>query len=367
MNLHGLPEDVVYECVKGFVERKTSIKQPKTFYEWVIKYFGAGIGKYFFFPYNGKILAYDVKKVTPSWTGRFIPQVTLKDVLHGALRNRSAEKIGYNSSFYYPKRGGIEIIIQKFIKNLKNPIHTNHNATRIDLKNKVVHFANGHKESYKHLISTLPLNELLEQTEGGTRATFEQASRKLLCNSVVNFNIGFDVKDISEKHWLYFPEKKYPFYRIGFWNNFSATATKKGCSAIYGETSYQPNTTTHKQAEKLLDHSIQEALKYLKLNQSNIVTKNILHLRHAYVTYDLWREKNIKKLHQRLNDYHVHSIGRFGEWKYSSMQEAVLDGQQTSEALLSHITQAKRPTILPATRMKSSCKKRKEKIIQSKL
>lgn len=78
MNLYGLPLDVLSECVEGFVKRPTSMKKPKSFSDWVLKYFGSGFAKHFFLPYNSKIFSYDMKKYTPSWTGRFVPQTTLE-------------------------------------------------------------------------------------------------------------------------------------------------------------------------------------------------------------------------------------------------------------------------------------------------
>ena len=37
---------------------------------------------------------------------------------------------------------------------------------------------------------------------------------------------------------VYFPEEKYPFYRIGFPSNFSGSVAPKGCSTMYIEVSY---------------------------------------------------------------------------------------------------------------------------------
>jgi hypothetical protein len=34
---------------------------------------------------------------------------------------------------------------------------------------------------------------------------------------------------------------------------------------------------------------------------------------------------------QALDNYDIHSTGRFGGWKYSSMQEAVLDGKKAAK------------------------------------
>ena len=109
MNLHGLPTNVIIECLCGFAKRKHYIKTPKTFHEWVLKYFGAGIGKHFHFPYNTKLLSYNLKKVSPSWIGRFIPQATIKDIFQGTFENPKTQNIGYNHIFYYPQKKGNSI------------------------------------------------------------------------------------------------------------------------------------------------------------------------------------------------------------------------------------------------------------------
>jgi hypothetical protein len=51
-----------------------------------------------------------------------------------------------------------------------------------------------------------------------------------------------------------------------------------------------------------------------------------LHIPNAYVIYDSWREKNLPLIQDALVRQSIFSIGRYGGWKYSSMQEAILDG-----------------------------------------
>jgi len=333
MNLYGLPVDFIYECLDGYINRNQLIKDPKNFRDWVLKYFGKGLGDHFFFPYNTKLLAYDLTKVLASWTGRFVPQTDLKSILRGALeKNKSA--VGYNASFYYPKKDGIEFVIKNLAKKLSNPINMNFEATKIDLKNKIVFFANGHSEKYEKLITTMPLKTLLSQIKDTSATTLKKASEKLICTSVVDCNIGFDDPEIGQNHWLYFPEKHFPFYRIGFWNNISKKSVKPFCSGIYGETSFLQGTKTQSQIIQLTNESIKQILIFLKLSEKNIVTKHTPCIEHAYVIYDEWREKNINALHQRLNKNNVYSIGRYGGWKYSSMQEDTLDGKKVIENIL---------------------------------
>jgi protoporphyrinogen oxidase len=333
MNLYGLPSKVVYECIEGFIRKKKSIHIPETFYDWVLKYFGRGIGEHFFFPYNTKLLSYDIKKVSPSWTGRFVPKVDLREVLQGALSMTEERWVGYNSLFYYPKSGGIEFIIKKLVGSIKNEVKKGFKATQVDLASKIVYFENGHRENFDYLINTMPLNKLLSNVKGVCRADFKQAAEKLLCNSVINFNLGFDVEDISTKHWLYFPEKKFLFYRLGFWNNINKTSVKNGCSAIYGELAYLPKTKKQQNIDSFIHKSIDQAVAFLSVKKSNVIIEKILPIEHAYVIYDKWREKNISKIHCDLNSNGIYSIGRFGEWKYSTMEDAVLDGKRVAEIL----------------------------------
>lgn len=331
-NLYGLPSDIAYECINGFIKRKTGLRQPQNFYEWVLKYFGAGLGKHFFYPYNGKLLSYDVKKIVPSWTGRFVPQTDLKAVLHGALECKQEQNIGYNHSFYYPKQGGIEFLIKKIASKLNNKIECNHKVVDVDLCNKTVCFENGRTEKYNILVSTIPLKYLLKSTN-----KYHKVSEKLNCASVINFNLGFKQSTLGNSHWTYFPEKQFPFYRIGFWHNISKSFVKPETTGIYGETSFINGTKTQKQINNLTEKSITSALKFLEISQSEVIANKTLNIDYAYVTYDTWREKNLKKLLKDLADQSLYSVGRFGEWNYSSMQEAVLSGKDTAERILDNL------------------------------
>ena len=350
-NLYGLPTAVIQECISKFITKKSSQKAPKTFYDWVLKYFGKGIGKHFFFPYNSKILSYDIKKVHPSWTGRFVPNTTLEALFEGALHQKSASSAGYNSSFYYPKQGGIQHLVTSILAKLNTRIITNHQATSIDSKNKTVLFSNGRQESYDHLISTIPLNHLTANLQESSATNLAQTSKKLICNTVLNFNLGINIPQFSNKHWIYFPEKKYEFYRLGFWHNFASSLVPDGCSAIYGEMSYLPGTKSPAQIKNMLIRARAKTLSVLGLSDANVITQKDLTLNHAYVIYDHWREKNLQQLLAQLKELKVHSVGRFGEWKYSSMQEAVLDGKKTAELIVGKVITPnfEEKKIIPAT------------------
>ncbi|MBT4855802.1 NAD(P)-binding protein [bacterium] len=332
INLYGLPSKVISECIEGFVNRPQSNKDPKSFHAWVMKHFGAGLAKHFFTPFQSKILAYDIKKITPSWTGRFVPKTSLTQMIDGALGGQKEdEKVGYNSTFFYPQKGGISYIISSLVAKIKNQIQTGFEMESIDLQNKVVTFTNGDFETYDHLINTIPLDNFLKKTVDSSATNLNPQHKNLVCNSVFNFNLGINRADLTTKHWIYFPEGEYPFYRLGFPHNFAKSMAPAGCSSLYGECAFVGQTDT----QALLANALDKTKKILNLNDNEIITQKIITIPRAYVLYTFWREKNLPQLLNQLEQHAIYSIGRYGGWKYSSMQESILDGQKVAQQILS--------------------------------
>jgi len=331
INLYGLPTQTIADCIEGFVNRDTSIKKTKSFKQWVLKNFGAGFAKHFFYSYQQKIFACNLNNISASWTGRFVPKTSLKQIIEGALHDKQ-DAVGYNAQFFYPKKGGIFAWVKKIADAINAPIYTDFCVKKINLKEKVIHFSNGHAEPFEQLVSTMPLDTMLHCVQEKSSTTFKRALNHLRCNSVINFNLGVNRPDLSDKHWIYYPEKHYPFYRIGFPHNFTQHATPPNCSSLYGEFAHIGKS--QQWINKTLKHALTATKKVLNIANQDIVTQKIMHISHAYVIYDFWRDKNVPKLLRRLKAHNVHAAGRYGEWKYASMQEGILDGKKLAESLI---------------------------------
>jgi len=152
-------------------------------------------------------------------------------------------------------------------------------------------------------------------------------------SSVYDINLGVKRPRISDKHWIYFPEMKYRFYRVGFPMNFSTRMTPPGCSSMYVEIAYAPGQPFD--AAKAMKDAVRGLLDCgLLRSEQEIVTRNLIHIPVAYVTYDRNRTRSADALLAFLNSHCVYSIGRFGGWKYSYMEEAILEGKAAAEQIL---------------------------------
>jgi len=333
-NTYGLPEEVIKECIIGFIEAKygrngsgvssndSKPQEEKTFEDWIYENFGSGIAKHFMIPYNEKLWTVPPSEMTTEWMGRFVPQTSLEQILDGALSDQS-QKVGYNANFYYPLNGGIEALPKAFASSLSN-IHTDSEIQKIDLIEKKVTLKNGEEIRYDKLVSSLPLN-ILANSINTLPANIKNSIANLRYNSVFNINLGVD-RDLSDKHWVYFPELEYSFYRIGFSSNFSPYMAPKGTSSIYIEISYTDNRPIDK--KRAVEKVKEDLIKARILKESDkILVEKCFEIKCAYVIYDKNRTKIVNQIKDFLKENDIYTIGRYGSWEYAGMEDAIIQGK----------------------------------------
>jgi UDP-galactopyranose mutase len=357
-NTYGLPVEVIKECIVGFIEakfgkngidEKNSNPLPLeeiTFEDWIYQNFGSGIAKHFMIPYNEKLWTVHPNEMTTEWMGRFVPQTSLEQLLDGALSDQS-QKVGYNANFYYPLNGGIEALPKAFSSSLPN-IHTDSEIHKINLKEKKIFLKNGDEISYDKLISSLPLN-VLANSINQIANEIKNSISQLRYNSVFNINLGVD-RNVSDKHWVYFPEPEYSFYRIGFSSNFSPNMAPKGTSSLYIEISY----TDYKPIDKrrAVEKVKEDLIKARILNESDkILVEKCFDIKCAYVIYDKNRTKVVNQIKDYLRENDIYTIGRYGSWEYSGMEDAIIQGKNLATEIVQEDKEGyvlKKPDRVPA-------------------
>jgi protoporphyrinogen oxidase len=329
-NLHGLPPEVIADCVYGYCEEYFCRKKKKvtSFEDWIRRHFGSGIAKNFLIPYNAKLYKRPPSELTPDCAGRFIPRPDLLQVIRGAISD-SQEKMGYNSSFYYPERGGIETLVRALLPEPRS-LRTGQEVRSIDAKGKRVITSTGDAYEFDSLVSSAPLPVLVRMFPDVPPAV-QEASDSLEHVSVLNINLG--VRGfIKEKHWIYVPEDRFIFYRVGFAHNFSKYMAPEGCSSIYTEISYRPERPPD--IEDSVGQVIADliAMKIIQ-TKGDVMTRMVIDIPCAYIIFNKARVPALRAIRRFLTKNRVFSIGRYGRWDYMSMEDSFLDGMTTAGAL----------------------------------
>jgi protoporphyrinogen oxidase len=329
-NLYGQPGSVITECLDGILRAHGHLPGglppkdglPDFFEEWNLRAFGAGIYKHFMEPYNTKLWGIHPSQMTTGFMGRFVPRPSLTQVFDGALRD-VGKPMGYNANFIYPKQIGIEILSRAFAKALT--VHCNVQAVSVDPKRKEVTLSNGETVRYRKLISTQHLPALVGMTQG-TPAAVKAAAKKLRASSVLNVNYGIAGRNVSTKQWVYVPEPHLPFYRVGFYHNFSKALAPKGGSSVYAEMSYSPTRPLDKQKaparvrQGLIEMGVLRA-------SDKIAATFVADIKNAYVVYDAHRADAVAKIQAYYRSQGIASTGRWGNWEYAAMEDAIWQGE----------------------------------------
>jgi len=342
-NTHGLPPKVVKECVLGFIDAKSHPFRCErdlskiSFNRWILKNFGRGIAKHFMIPYNTKIWTVRPRELTCGWlklNPKYVPSPTIPEVVIGALADQE-KGFGYNVYFYYPRRGGIQKLPDAFGENIRN-LNLKTSLSRVNIAKKVAYFNGGRiKEEFQFMVSTVPLPELILEIIEDVPDHIRKAALKLRRNSVLTFNLGIKRENIDHGHWVYFPENKYVFYRVGFPRKFSDNMCPPGTSSLYVEIACRPGEIDGDREKKLMARAMRDLVKtgILKRNDEIVVRKSI-HIPYAYVIYDRHRDANLEIIQNYLKGKDIYSVGRYGGWKYSTMEEAILEGKEIAERLV---------------------------------
>ena len=334
VNTHGLPPEVVRECLMGFIATLTappSTLKPeeRSFKQWILESLGEGFAKHFMVPFNEKLWQVPLEELTSDWVSWLVPKPELKDVINGALGIKD-KAFGYNPSFLYPRQGGIGALPNAFLAGVKDIVYGNE-LMEVDTGRRRATFRDGRTEQYETLVSTMPVPELVRRCTDLTNP-IREAAAGLRCASVYNINLGVAREKVSDKHWIYFPEREYPFYRAGFPMNFSPALGRTGCSSLYVEVSHRPEVATPP-AE--LIRQVRAGLEHAGIFRPDdeIVVADVKDIRYAYVLFDKHRARALPAILSELESRGIHSIGRYGRWEHTSMEDAIAQGKQLADKL----------------------------------
>ncbi len=323
-NTFGLPPEVAYECLAGFLQAHFASKSaaPASFEEFCLLHFGSGISKHFMLPYNSRLWGVPASEITSEWCQRFVPLPRLEDVLRGAI-GATAPELGYNTSFLYPELG-----IGTFSAALaaKTSIELGRAPRLVDLSRRTLQF-DDETLPFDVLLSSIPLPSLLNLLSHVPEPVREAQSR-LRSTHLHYFDLALSVPNPNPYHWLYVPEEKYPFYRVGCYSHFSDKLAPAGKSSLYVELAERRPPDPEAALASVLS-----GLRELGLlrGQQDLEFWRLRRIEHAYVIYDHHYRAALDVIEPFLASQRIISSGRYGGWNYSSMEDALLFGQRAAK------------------------------------
>ncbi|HLM74046.1 MAG TPA: FAD-dependent oxidoreductase [Polyangiaceae bacterium] len=325
-NTFGLPPDVAYECLHGFIKAHFAKEKPapQNFEEFCLSHFGEGISRHFMIPYNTRLWGVPPSEITAAWCSRFVPLPKLEDVLAGAV-GLSGRELGYNARFVYPRLGIGEL--SKGLARAVSSIELGRAPRAIDWRRKTLHFE-GESVRYEALISTAPLPVLVDLLEDPP-AVVKAAAGRLRCTHLYYLDVALDAPCGQPLHWVYVPEAKYPFYRVGCYSNFSPAMAPPGKACLYVELADRSEPDLASLMPAVASGLVEMGI---IASPSAIRFSRVRRIDYAYVVFDHAYYASLGAVRPFLEEQGIWSAGRYGAWNYSSMEDALLFGREAARA-----------------------------------
>jgi UDP-galactopyranose mutase len=315
-------------------DRRQTLTQgpPRNFKEFIYKVWGGGIAKHFAIPYNEKLWAVPLEEMETSWLGGRVPLPDLDEMIEGAL-SPVPKPMGPNARFGYPLRGGFQALMDGFLPHLRGELRLNTRVASVSPLRHTATFADGTSVRYDHLISTLPLPRLVALAGDEVPADIQAAAGALRHVSVRCVNIGVGRPDLTEKHWIYYPEQTV-FHRIFVQGNASPHCNPPGGFGFTCEITYSPSKPLPCEGDDLIRRCIDDAVSVGFIRAEDpIWAANQVDLPVAYVVYDHGRAENVERIRAWLEQHDIMLAGRYSEWEYYNSDHAFIAGMNAARAV----------------------------------
>lgn len=275
--------------------QKSNEAKPGYFKHWLLERFGQEMGNMFFLPFNEK------------YTAGLYDDIVQFD----AFKTPPAGSVGFVSKFYDPVGG-----LNKLIDSMASKCNISYlqKAVNINTVEKIVNFESGEWAKYDRLISTMPLNKLLELCGINNFA--------LPYSSVFVLNIGAKPGiNMPKEHWMYIPFCDSGFYRVGFYSNVDKSKAPDWHVSLSVEMAYHPEDKEFSLKQKI-NEIIEELQKWGWIE--NVITVDPTFVKCAYTWNKTLEEREMYL--EWLKNRDIISTGRYGLWKFQGMAESIQQG-----------------------------------------
>ena len=309
--LYMLDANTLQKVILELIELQKNLQKPPNEYSdfeaFLRGNFGDTLFEIYFGPYNNKLWRTDLSEVAMEWLEGKLPMPQYPDIiLSNILRKEEGNMV--HSTFFYPRSGGSQFIIDRLAETLD--IRLNNTITEVSFHNEKLAL-NG-EEGFDHLIwsaniKSLPAEIIGFLKEEGVNTGYIQ---NLHANGTSNLFCETDDTNIS---WLYIPGAFTKAHRIIYTGNFSADNNRGS----------ERKTCVVEFSGKVEFSTMVDEIKKLP---GNLHPLNYNYEASSYVVQDKQTRPVIASAKSALRKKNIFLLGRFAEWEYYNMDKCIEAG-----------------------------------------
>lgn len=290
--------------------------------------FGRGIAEAFLRPYNEKLWGPDLARMSTDWTRERVAAPV-------GTEQRFAESGGErlplqdDTTIAYPACGGYGEIFRALARRLHD-LRLGETVRRIDLSQRTLQTTSGLTLPWRHIVSTLPLPELLTLL-AEIPAEIVQAARSLEALPVDLVMVVLEGCGRVDRQRVYCAGQELPGHKLVFNHTSSAWLRDRPRHGILLEVAGGRQQPPDSLARCAVDGLVATGLVG---SASEVRRVEIVRLALGYPVPTHARTAAIDQVRAWLAQHDISIVGRFAEWAYINADEALARGLRTGAALI---------------------------------
>jgi protoporphyrinogen oxidase len=313
----------------------------QTFESWVVSRFGRRLFQMFFQSYSEKLWGIPCDELDADFAAQRIKKFSLGEAVKSALGLAKNKHTTLVDQFAYPL-GGTGMVYERMAEQVQK------NGGRVHLQSPVrrllhedrrlygIEFPDGGRESFDHVISTMPLTLMVKGLDN-LPSEVESAIDKLRFRNTLLVYLHVDGTDLFPDQWLYVHS---PDLLVGRVTNF-----RNWVPELYGDAKtsiltleYWANDDDalwHEDDASLIARAEREIRSTGLIGKAAVLDGNVFRIRRCYPVYARGYKELLRPVISYLNTFTgLTVIGRYGAFKYNNQDHSILMGILAAENIL---------------------------------
>ncbi|HML94767.1 MAG TPA: FAD-dependent oxidoreductase [Thermodesulfobacteriota bacterium] len=306
----------------------------ETFESWVVKRFGRRLYEIFFKTYSEKLWGIPCHELDADFAVQRIKKFSLSEALKSAVFGDNGKKHKtLVDRFAYP-HGGTGMVYERMafrVSDSGGAVYLNTPVKRVvndGLRVRGLELMDGTVKEYDHVVSTMPVTQLVSRLEGVDEEV-KEAARSLRFRNTILVYLRVRSGDLFPDNWIYVHSPELRFGRLTNFRNWS--------SSLYGDEEasilaleYWCNEGDEIwgwEDERLVGLAKEEVSR-AGLVKADVASEGYVHrISKCYPVYGAGYKRLLKPVEDYLGKIEgLTVIGRYGSFKYNNQDHSILMG-----------------------------------------
>jgi protoporphyrinogen oxidase len=342
-------------CMSSFAKAKLSpTENPKTFQDWVVNQFGQRLFSIFFKTYTEKVWGMKCTEISADWAAQRIKGLSLGSAVKHAIlpqrkpKDRAQVVKTLIDTFRYPRLGpgmmwescaektralGGEVLLGRAVVGCR--FDSARAAWVVTTRDK-----DGRTEEFRgeHLISSMPMRELVEQISPELSHDVQRAGAALRYRDFLTVGLIVHDQGRFNDNWIYIHDPAVQVGRVQNYKSWSPEMVPDPAYSSYGLEyfCFEGDGLWNSPDETLIALAKKEIEQINLASAASIVDGVVIRQKKAYPVYDDTYQQHVDRIRTALEAQFptLHLVGRNGMHKYNNQDHAMMTAMLTAKNIL---------------------------------